>query len=131
MFQRNDALLSQYAATFPHSRETLVNFGGVPADSLDREDWSAEISHFLNVLSSRGYQFQPAMFDGDSGICPLYTVRLDKGDFQGAVPVDLHYFQWIVNKLCHKEQRTEIRERMLDIHVLGDGQTLGEHVTLR
>lgn len=131
MFQRNEVLLLQYAANHPQSQETLVDFGVVPVDPMDREDWNAEASRFLKVLASRGYHFQPAMYDGDSGLCPLYTIRLDKGDFQGPTPVDLPYFQWVVKQLCHHGQTTEIRERVLEIHVLGDGQTLEEIVTPR
>ncbi len=126
MFQRNEALLSQYAANHPQSRETLVEFGVVPTNLPDQEDWNAEASRFLKVLANRGYQFQPAMYDGDSGLCPLYTVRLDKGDFQGPTPVDMSYFQWAVKQVCHPGQTTEIRGRVLEIHVLGDGQSLEE-----
>lgn len=121
MFQRNEALLEQYHANHQESQETLVDFGVVPTDPMDREDWNAEASRFLKLLASRRYQFQPAMYDGDSGLCPLYTVRLDKGDFQGPMPVDLPYFQWVVKQLCHPGQTTHMHERVLEIHILGEG----------
>lgn len=124
MFQRNEALLEQYYANAPQSRETLVDFGVVPPDPMGRDDWSAEASRFISALASRGYQLQPAMYDGDAGLSPFYQVRLDKGDFLGPTPVDLPYFQWVVNQLCQPGQKTEIRERVLEIHVLGDGQKL-------
>jgi hypothetical protein len=131
MFQPNEAFLKQYYANHQESRETLVDFGVVPADLQDREDWQAEASRFLTVLAARGYQFQPTMYDGDSGLCPLYTVRLDKGDFQGLTPVDLPYFQWVVNQLCHPGQTTAIHEQILEVHVLGEGQSLEEVVPPR
>lgn len=120
MFQRNKALLSQYTANHPQSQETLVDFGVVPIHLPDREDWKAEASRFLMVLASRGYRFQPAMYDGDSGLCPLYTVRLDNGDFEGPTPVDLPYFQRVVNQFCYPGQTTAIDEWVLEIHVVGD-----------
>ena len=119
MFQRNEALLKQYYTNSPQSRETLIDFGVVPTDPMNREDWKAEASRFIKALASRGYQFQSAMYDGDSGLCPLYQVQLDKGDFLGPTPVDLPYFQWVVNQLCHPGQKTEVRERVLEIYVLG------------
>jgi hypothetical protein len=98
----------------------------VPTDPLNREDWKAETSRFLRALADGGYQSKPAIYDGDSGLCPVYQVRLDKGDFKGPTPVDLPYFQWVVNQLCYPGQTTVIRDRVLEIHVLGDGQTLEE-----
>lgn len=130
MFQRNEELLRLYYTHAPQSQETLVDFGIVPADLMDREDWEAEASRILRTLATRGgYQFQPAMYDGHSGLCPLYTVRLDKRDFQGPTPVDLPYFQWVVNQLMNPGQKTEIRERVLEIHILGDGQMLEDLFT--
>ena len=126
MFQHNDELLQLYSTRHPESVETLVDFGMVPQDAMVRADWEAEVTRFLQTLASRGYRFQAAMFDGDSGLCPLYAVRLDRGDFNGPTPVDLSYFQWVVDQLCHKPQKTEVHGRILDIHVLGDGQSLDE-----
>jgi hypothetical protein len=126
MFQHNDELLQLYSTRHPESVETLVDFGMVPQDAIDRTDWEAEVTRFLQTLAGRGYQFQAAMEGGDSGLCPLYAVRLDRGDFNGPTPVDLSYFQWVVDQLCHKAQKTEVRGRILDIHVLGDGQSLDE-----
>ena len=126
MFQRNADLLDRYYASSPQSQESLVDFGVVPAATAEKEDWDAEASRFIRALTGRGYQFQPAMFDGDSGLCPMYLVRLDKGDFRGPTPVDFPYFQWVVNQLCHPGQKTEIRERVLEIHLLGDGESLAD-----
>ena len=70
MFQRNESLLRQYYAHTPQSQETLVDFGMTPTDPLDQEDWEAEASRFLTVLTSRGYPCLVVM--GASVLCTLF-----------------------------------------------------------
>lgn len=50
MFQPNESFLMHYYASHPHSGETLVDFGMVPSDPRDREDWCAEVARFLGTL---------------------------------------------------------------------------------
>jgi hypothetical protein len=118
MFRWNNELQEQYYTKNPGSPESLVDFGQVPEDLQDREDWEAEVSRFIRSLAGRGYLFQAAMYDGNSGASPLYSVRLDRGDFNGPRPVDLQYFEWVVRQLCLPGQTTHIRERVLGIQVL-------------
>ena len=120
MFPWNDELQRIYATHFPGSEETLVDFGLVPDDVETREDWGAGVTHFIQVLTSRGYQFQVAMYDGSSGVCPFYTVRVNKKDSNGWVPVDLPSFEQVVKQFCLPGQTTEIRERVLGIRPLPD-----------
>jgi len=128
MFLPNNDLLQQYAIDHPRSQESLVDFGVVPFDILDRQDWCAEVARIVSPLMGRGYVWLPAQLDPSSGLCPLYTVQLDRRDFEGLRPVELPYFQQVVNQLCQPGQRTVLRERerVLEIHVLGDGQSLSE-----
>ena len=125
MFERNKTLLEQYTRNHPGSQETLIDFGVVPTERSDREDWKAEVDRFLRELTSRGYQLRPAMYDGHTGWSPLHIVRLDRMDFQGPTPVDLSYFQWVVNQFCHPGQTTVITGHVIEIHILGDGASLG------
>ena len=126
VFEPNTALLQQFAASFPGHQESLVDFGVVPQDQQDREDWQAEVTRFINGLTNRGYQVWVAMFDEQSGLCPLHIVRLDRRDFQGPRPVDLFYLEWVVNQFCRPGQTTRLAGQVLEIHVLGDGQSLDE-----
>lgn len=125
-FQPNTALLQQFAARFPGHQESLVDFGMVPQDQQDQEDWKAEVTRFISALTGRGYQVWVAMFDEQSGLCPLSIVRLDRRDFQGPRPVDLFSLQSVINQFCHPGQTTRLAGQVLEIHVLGDGQPLDE-----
>lgn len=128
MFLRNKDLLQQYAIDHPQSQESLVDFGVVPSDREDRQDWCVEVVRIVSPLMGHGYVWLPAQLDPQSGLCPLYTVQLDRRDFEGLRPVELPYFQQVVNQLCQLGQHTILREqdRVLEIHVLGDGQSLSE-----
>ena len=44
--------------------------------------------------------------------------------------MDLPYFQLALTQLCHPGQTTIIHDRILEIHVLGDGQTLDEVLSI-
>lgn len=126
VFEPNTALLRQFAASFPGHQESLVDFGMVPQDQQDQEDWKAEVTRFINGLTNRGYQVWVALFDEQSGLCPLYIVRLDRRDFQGPRHVDPFYLQSVINQFCHPGQTTRLAGQVLEIHVLGDGQSLDE-----
>ena len=131
MFQPNSDLLRNYAARNPHHQESLIDFGVVPQDGADREDWNAEVGRLLRALFLRGYQLTPAMYDGDSGLCPISTIRLDKGDFLGPTPVELDYLQWVCQQLCRKDQRTTIHDGVLEVHMLGDEEPAGQPCSWR
>jgi len=130
-FPPNEALLQQYYSDHPESQESLVDFGVVPSERQEREDWCAEVVRFLLPLSKRGYIWEPAVTVPIFGLCPLYSVRLDRRDFEGIRPVELSYFLHVVNQLCQPGQRTVLHERVLEIHILGDGQTLSSRISER
>lgn len=121
MFQPNRELLIQYQASHAYNRETYVDFGKVPTDILDRQDWNAEVTRFLSILARREYYVRPTIHDGNSGFCSFYILTqlsLQK--------VDLPSLQQVIDQCCYQGQTTIIHEHVLEIHALGDGQSLGE-----
>jgi len=119
-FQSNEVLLKRYYDQALQSRDTLVDFGVVPTDPAEFTHWSEAVSRFTLGLARRGFLLQPAIDDGNSVPCPLYRVRLDKQDVQDPMPVELPYFEWVVKQFCRPGQWTNVRDRVLEIDVLGD-----------
>ena len=123
VFQPNEALLKQYYAHHPESQEILVDFGMIPTDPVDQVDWRAQGTRFrTNIANSSRYQFLPVLLDGHWTYCQLYQVQWGSKVFPG--PVDLKDLQEVSQWYCYPGQTTQIRERVLEIHILGDGPTL-------
>ncbi len=124
-FHRNEAFLQDYLQQSPDNcKETLINFGVVPTESEDESDFDAAASVFLCGLAQRGYVLQPARYDGVTGICPLYTVRLDQMDFRGPTPAKIAHLLWVTKQFCLPGQRVESVGNILDIVVLPELDTV-------
>jgi hypothetical protein len=121
-FERNDELLEQFLAGCQGmSSSTFVDFGKVLQESDALRHWEMQVESFITSLRKHGYKVGRAICRDDGhGPCPLYPIRVDALDGNGPTPAPLPYLLWFVQHLCKHEQKAELRDRIVEIHLFGD-----------